>query len=202
MKLYLDSADYKEIEEMDCFIDGITTNPTLLSKSKTSPYKIATLMGDRPVSVEAMGDSVSGIVAEARELADGYPNIVVKIPCNEIGLRAIRELSKEHIKTNATLIFSANQALLATNMGATYISPFMGRLDDVGESGSHLVKDITQIFRNYRLTTEIIAASIRSPRDVIKVAIMGCHIATVPYKVLKLMFNHPLTDKGIEIFNE
>ena len=202
MRIFLDSADINEIKEMDCFIDGVTTNPTLLSKTKTDSREIASLMGDRPVSIEAMSENLMEMIGEARDITEGYQNIVIKIPFSEIGMRACKELSNENIKINATLIFSANQALIAAKMGAWFVSPFMGRIDDIGESGSHVVKDIVQIYRNYRYKTEIIAASIRSPRDIVKTSIMGCHIATVPYKVLKQMFKHPLTDIGIQKFKE
>lgn len=207
MKLFIDTANVDEIREIaeTGIICGVTTNPSLIAKSgrdfKEVITEIANLV-DGAISGEVKATTVkaSDMILEGREIAKIHPNMVVKIPMTEEGLKAVKVLSSEGVKTNVTLVFSANQALLAANAGATYVSPFLGRLDDINTPGIDLIHQIVTIFRNYGIKTEIIAASIRTPMHITDCALAGCDIATVPYKVLKQMFNHPLTDAGIEKF--
>ena len=207
MKIFVDTADLKEIEELASWgvIDGVTTNPTLVAKTglsfKDIVNKIFDLV-DGPISLEAVSTKAEDIVEEARELSRIHKNVVVKIPMNEEGLKAVKQLSKEGVKTNVTLVFSANQALLAAKAGATYVSPFVGRLDDIGHDGMQVVRDIVQIFRNYDIKTKVIVASVRHPLHVIEAARIGADIATVPPQVIRKMIKHSLTDVGIKRFLE
>ncbi len=208
MKIYLDTANLGEIKTaMDWgILDGVTTNPTLIAREGRDPnvhFKdILNLVAPRPVSLEVISEDFEGMVEEARKLSSLADNVVVKIPMTEAGVRAVSVLSKEGIKTNVTLIFTPMQALLAAKAGATYVSPFMGRLDDRGWDGVELVAEIVQIFANYDIETEIIAASTRSVRHVREVALLGVDIVTMPFKDLRQMFKHPLTDEGIERFKK
>jgi transaldolase len=205
IKLFLDTANVNEIREACALgvISGVTTNPTLVAREKRPLSEIVAeivSVVNGPVSVEAVSQESGAMVAEARDLAAIHPNIVVKIPITAEGLKAVRVLSAEGVKTNVTLVFSPLQALLAALAGATYVSPFVGRLDDVGHEGAGLVEDIVRIFHVHGLTTRVIAASIRHPVHVLAAARAGAHIATVPYAVLLQMLRHPLTDQGIARF--
>ncbi|MEO0230188.1 MAG: fructose-6-phosphate aldolase [candidate division WOR-3 bacterium] len=205
MKIFVDSANVKEIEELAQWgiIEGATTNPTLLSQEGGDPVKVIKRICEvvkGPVSAEVVSTDYEGMVKEARELAKIDEHVVIKIPMTVEGLKAVRTLSKEGIKTNVTLIFQPVQALLAAKAGATYVSPFVGRLDDIGNYGLDIVEQILQIFENYGFETEIIVASIRHPLHVLEAALMGAHIATIPPKVIRQLVNHPLTDIGIERF--
>lgn len=205
MKIFIDSANVQQIEEVNGWgiLDGVTTNPTLIAKEKTDfdtlVRQICKIVNG-PISAEAISMKAGDIVVEARELASIHKNIVVKIPITEEGLRATKTLSKECVSINTTLVFSPAQALLACKAGARYISPFVGRLDDVGNDGMDVVAQILDILDNYEFDAEVIVASVRHPIHVVEAARMGAHIATVPYEVLKKMFRHPLTDIGIEKF--
>ncbi len=205
MKLFIDTANIDEIREINEWgiLSGVTTNPSLIAKEgrvfRDVINEIVQIV-DGPISAEVISLDAEGMVREARELAKIHKNIVIKIPITEEGLKAVHVLAAEGIKTNVTLIFSAAQALLAAKAGATYVSPFVGRLNDIAENGMSLISDIALIFENYGLSTEIIAASIRGPQDVVDAAKYGAHIATVPYKVLRQMVKHPLTDNGIQRF--
>ena len=207
MKFFIDTANVEDIKKANDMgvICGVTTNPSLIAKEgrvfKEVIAEIASIV-DGPISgeVKATTTDAEGMIAEGREIAKIHPNMVVKIPMTVEGLKAVKVLTAEGIKTNVTLIFTANQALLAARAGATYVSPFLGRLDDISTAGIDLIQDIVQIFDNYGLETEIIAASIRNPIHVTDCALAGAHIATVPYKVIEQMTKHPLTDAGIEKF--
>ena len=206
MKFFIDTANLDEIKMANDMgiICGVTTNPSLIAKEGRDFHKtiqeIAEIV-DGPISAEVIATKSDQMVEEALVLSKIHKNVVIKIPMTEEGLKAVKVLTSKGIKTNVTLVFSAAQALLAAKAGATYVSPFLGRLDDVGLDGSILIKEIVDIFNNYMdIKTEIIAASIRNPIHVTKVAALGCHIATVPYKILTQMLNHPLTDKGIQQF--
>ncbi|NMA69512.1 MAG: fructose-6-phosphate aldolase [Desulfitobacterium sp.] len=205
MEFLLDSANLEEVKEawQMGVIAGITTNPTLVAKEGKEfipLLKELTEIVQGPISAEVIALDFENMLAEARELARLHPNIVVKIPMTEDGLKAVKVLKEEGIKTNVTLVFSAIQALLAARAGATYVSPFLGRLDDIGENGLILLEDICEIYQVHGLETKIIAASIRNPVHVTEAARMGADYATVPYKVLLQLFKHPLTDIGIERF--
>ncbi|WDC84952.1 fructose-6-phosphate aldolase [Caloramator sp. mosi_1] len=205
MKLFIDTANVDEIREAEKLgiICGVTTNPSLIAKEGRDFVEVVkeiTEIVDGPISAEVISLEAEGMVKEARELAKIHKNIVIKIPMTLEGLKAVKVLSKEGIKTNVTLIFSSAQALLAAKAGATYVSPFVGRLDDIGHNGMTLIEEIVRIFDNYGIETEIIAASIRHPMHVVEAALAGAHIATVPYKVLVQMAKHPMTDIGIEKF--
>lgn len=205
MKFFLDTANVDEIRKAVKLgvIAGITTNPTLIAKEGKEFFptiKEICAICPGPVSAEAVSLDVEGMLREARELAALAPNVVVKIPMTEAGLEAVATLTKEGIKTNVTLVFSANQALLAARAGATYVSPFVGRLDDISNPGMQVVKDIADIFAIHEIPTKIIAASIRHPQHVHEAALSGAHISTVPYKVIQQMVQHPLTTSGIERF--
>ena len=205
MKLFIDTANVAEIREANDWgvICGVTTNPSLIAKEGRDFVEVVkeiTTIVDGPISAEVISLEHEGMVKEARELAKIHKNIIIKIPMTEEGLKAVKILHAEGIRTNVTLIFSAAQALLAARAGATFVSPFMGRVDDVGNQGLDLIDDIVTIFQNFGIETEIIAASIRHPMHVVEAAKLGCDIATVPYKVLKQMFHHPLTDIGIQKF--
>lgn len=208
MRFFIDTADVNEIRDAASMgiVAGVTTNPSLIAKSGrdfTEVIEEITSLVDGPISgeVKATTTDSAEMIAEGREIAAIHPNMVVKIPMTGEGLKAIAALSKEGIKTNCTLIFSANQALLAARAGATYVSPFLGRLDDISESGIELIEKIVAIFGQYPdIDTQIIAASIRNTTHVTECALAGADIATVPYKVLMQMLKHPLTDAGIEKF--
>jgi transaldolase len=206
MKFFIDTANFDEIKEAYSWgiLSGVTTNPSLVAKEEGISFhdrlrEIAELV-DGSVSGEVISLDAEGMIKEGLELAKIAPNITIKLPMTPEGLKACKYFSEKGIKTNVTLIFSANQALLAARAGATYVSPFVGRLDDIGQNGVELIAQIAEIFDIHQIETEIIAASIRHPQHVIDVALAGADIATVPFKVLKQMFNHPLTDKGIETF--
>lgn len=206
MEIYLDTANVDEIKEAVGWgvISGVTTNPTLIAKESGRDFheilrEICALV-QGPVSAEVISQDVDGILQEARQLAAIDPHIVVKVPVTASGLAAVKVLAGEGIRANVTLVFSALQALLAARAGAAFVSPFVGRIDDIGQDGMDVVGDIVQIFENYQLPTKVIAASIRHPRHVLDAARLGADIATVPFKVLKQMFCHPLTDRGIERF--
>jgi len=203
MRLFIDTANIEEIREFAWLVDGVTTNPTLVAREKRPREEVVReicALVDGPISAEVASLDTEGMINEARVLARMNEKIVVKIPMGEAGVRAIAALSAEGINTNATLVFSANQALLAAKAGASYVSPFVGRIDDVGGDGIDLVAEIIEIYDNYDFETEIIVASVRHPRHVLEAALLGADIATVPYAVLKKMFDHPLTDVGIERF--
>lgn len=205
MKFFIDTANVDEIRkgmEMG-LVDGVTTNPTLLSKEKKGPeetMKEILALVEGPVSLEVISLDSTGMVNEARKLAQWGPNVVVKIPMTEEGIKAVQILSKEGVKTNVTLIFQAVQSLIAAKAGATYVSPFIGRLDDISTKGMNIIEDTLTIFSNYGLETEIIVASIRSPLHVLQAAVIGADVATIPFNVLKQLINHPLTDVGLERF--
>ncbi len=205
MKLFLDTANQAEVEAAVRMgvISGVTTNPSLVAK-ETGDYLervryFCELVGG-PVSVEAMSGDAEGMLREARELASIHENIVIKLPITADSLGVIRQLRAEGIRTNATLCFSANQAILAARAGATYVSPFVGRLCDIGQDGMALIEEIRTIYDNYGYETEIIVASVRNPRQVTEAALLGADIATVPYAVLQQMVHHPQTDLGISKF--
>ncbi|WP_448378362.1 fructose-6-phosphate aldolase [Fervidobacterium sp.] len=205
MKIFLDTANLEEIRQGVEWgiVDGVTTNPTLIAKEGADFEKrikeICELV-QGPVSAEVISLNWEGMVEEARKLAAIDEHVVVKIPMTPDGIKAVKILSAEGIRTNVTLVFSANQALLAAKAGATYVSPFVGRIDDNGNDGLKLLEEIMQIFANYGFETEVIAASIRHPMHVVEAALIGVDIATVPFDVLKKMFMHPLTDVGIKRF--
>ncbi|MGM9683685.1 MAG: fructose-6-phosphate aldolase [Eubacteriales bacterium] len=205
MKLFIDTANIDEIKEAQALgvICGVTTNPSLIAREgrdfREAITEIATIV-DGPISAEVVAPDAQGMVKEAVELAGIHRNIVVKIPITSEGLKAVKILSEKGIRTNVTLIFDPSQALLAARAGASYVSPFVGRLDDISSNGISVVADIAEIFEIHGIKTEIIAASIRGAQDVTDAAKCGAHIATVPYKVIKQMINHPLTDSGIEKF--
>jgi len=205
MKFFIDTANVNEIRKAWDLgvIDGVTTNPSLISKEgreAVSLLKEICSMVKGPVSAEAVSMTADEMVKEAESLAKIHENIVVKIPMTEDGLKAVKKLSGMGIKTNVTLIFSPTQALLAAKAGATYVSPFVGRLDDISHSGMDLVGEIIDIYGNYMFHTEIIVASVRNPLHVVEAAKMGAHIATIPYSVIIQLIKHPLTDIGIEKF--
>jgi transaldolase len=205
MKLFLDTANIEEIRTAARWgvIDGVTTNPTLYAKEGGSYEKILEeicTITHGPVSAEVVAEDVDGMLREGRAFARIAPNIVVKVPMMEKGLEAISRFAEEGIKTNCTLIFTANQALLAAKAGASLLSPFVGRLDDINEEGMTVIRELVTIIDNYGLDAEIIVASVRHPRHVTEAALLGAHIATLPFKVLQQMVKHPLTDKGIASF--
>jgi len=203
MKLFIDTANVSEIREMAWLLDGVTTNPTLVAREKR-PFKTVIVeiceLVDGPVSAEATALDAEGMIEQARDLAEIHTNVVVKIPMTQEGMKATTTLAKEGIRTNVTLVFSPNQALLAAKSGATFVSPFVGRIDDVGGIGMDVVSDILDVYNNYGFPTEVIVASVRHPQHVFEAALLGADIATVPYAILKKLFDHPLTDVGIERF--
>ena len=205
MKIFIDTANIDQIREVNSWgiLDGVTTNPTLVSKEnkefRTLVEEICEVV-DGPISAEAISLDAEGIVNEGRELSTIHPNINVKVPMTEEGIKATKILSGEGIDVNVTLVFSAAQGLLAAKAGARFISPFVGRLDDIGHVGMDVVEECLGILWNYDFDAEIIVASVRHPNHVLEAARMGAHIATIPYPVLKKMFKHPLTDIGIERF--
>ncbi len=206
MRLFLDTANIDQIKEAARLgiISGVTTNPSLMSKESPADYESAVKeicsIIPGPVSAEVVVEEAGAMIDQARTIAAWAPNVVIKIPATPDGLEATSALAKENIKVNFTLCFSLNQALLAAQAGAAYVSPFVGRLDDIGQDGMEVVRDIVEVFEYYELDTEVIAASIRHPQHCMEAALAGAHIATVPYKVLMQMIRHPLTDIGIEGF--
>jgi len=208
MKFFIDTANPDEIKkahEMGV-IDGVTTNPTLIAKEKRDfdslIQEICGIIGDLPISLEVIGLKADEMIEEARRLARMGPNVVVKIPMISEGLKAIKVLIAEGIKTNTTLVFSPTQALLAAKAGSTYISPFIGRLDDISQTGMELVAQMMTILSNYEFESEVIVSSIRHPIHVLEAALIGADVATIPYKVIEQLIKHPLTDIGIERFLE
>ncbi|MCL2363862.1 MAG: fructose-6-phosphate aldolase [Defluviitaleaceae bacterium] len=205
MKLFIDTANVAHIKEINDWgvICGVTTNPSLIAKEGRDFAEVVreiTTLVDGPISAEVIDTQADGMLTEARELVKIHKNIVIKIPMTAEGLKATKQLTAEGIKTNVTLIFNATQALLAARAGATYVSPFLGRLDDIGMDGMNLIEEITDIFDTHGIETEIIAASIRHPIHAIQAARLGAHIATIPYACFHQMLAHPLTDSGIERF--
>lgn len=206
MKFFIDTANIDEIRAANelGIVAGVTTNPSLVAKEGVSFHdrlkEITSIITDRSVSAEVISEDAEGMIQEGKELASIAPNITIKIPMTLEGLKAVKALSDLQISTNVTLIFNANQALLAARAGATYVSPFIGRLDDIGHDGMNLIASIAEIFEIHDIKTEIIAASIRHPLHVTEAALSGAHIATIPYKVLQQLVHHPLTDKGLEQF--
>lgn len=208
MKLFIDSADLNEIRDaaQSGIISGVTTNPTLLAKSAGTTdtrrviQEICGLVPNGPVSMECVDESAEGMLREAREFVTWAENIYVKIPFCREGVKAVSILSQEGIPTNVTLVFSINQVILAANAGATLISSFVGRLDDIGYDGIQVIDEAVQYIQTYQLDSEILAASIRHPLHVTQAASVGADIATIPYKVIRQMYDHPLTDKGIQMF--
>jgi len=205
MKIFIDSANVEEIKEINDmgFLAGVTTNPTLVAKEKQNYHEVIKEICnivDGPVSAEVISIDYQEMIKEGRELAAIHPNVVIKFPLTEDGLKAIKTLKAEGISSNATLIFSASQALLAALAGAKFVSPFIGRVDDISNNGLCLLEDIVTIFNNHIIDTEVIAASIRHPMHVVESAKLGSHIATIPYGLIKQMIKHPLTDAGIERF--
>jgi len=208
MKIFVDTAQIEEIRQVKEWgiLDGITTNPTLLSKTgkpwKEAAQEILKEVPDKPVSLEVIATDFEGMVKEAKELAKMGDNVVIKIPFTVEGVKAVKALSAEGIKTNVTLVFSPLQAMLAAKAGANYVSPFIGRVDDISSDGMAMLEEIVEIFAVYGFDTEIIAASIRHVDHVRRCALLGVDIATIPFKVIKQMFKHPLTDIGLERFLE
>lgn len=205
MKFFLDTANVNEIRqalEMG-LVDGVTTNPSLLAKEKRDPQEtireVLSLV-EGPVSLEVLATDSQGMITEARRLAALGSNVVVKIPMTEDGMKAVRTLAGEGIRTNVTLVFQPVQALIAAKAGANYVSPFIGRLDDIATRGMNIIGDIIAIYTNYGFDTEIIVASVRNPMHVLEAALLGADIATIPFGVIKQLVNHPLTDLGIERF--
>jgi transaldolase len=205
MKFFLDTANLNEIREAAAtgVLDGITTNPTLISKEgngfEDQLLKICAIV-DGPISAETVSPNAPGMVEEGRHLAKLHRNIVVKCPMTREGLKATKTLSDEGIRVNVTLVFSAPQAILAAKAGAYFVSPFVGRLDDIGQNGMDLVRDVVQIYNNYEFKTQVLVASVRHPIHVVEAALMGADICTLPAKVFEQMLKHPLTDRGVEQF--
>ena len=205
MKFFIDTANLKEIQEAASLgiLDGVTTNPSLIAKEgkpfKETILKICEIV-DGPVSVEVTATDAAGMCEQAREYAAWHKNVVVKLPTTRDGVKACRCLSQAGIPTNLTLCFSPNQALLVAKAGAAYVSPFVGRLDDISHVGMDLVRQVIQIYKNYNFKTQVLAASLRHPLHVVEAAMAGAHVATLPFKVLDQMFNHPLTDRGLDQF--
>jgi len=205
MKIFIDTANVEHIREANALgiVDGVTTNPSLIAKEgrdfRQVVREICEIV-DGPISAEAVSLDAEGMVAEAEELCRIHENIVVKIPMTAEGLKAVKICSEKGIRTNVTLVFSSAQALLAAKAGAAYVSPFVGRLDDVSQTGMDLIEEIVTIFDNYGFETEIIVASVRNPLHVVEAALMGAHIATVPFQVIQQLVRHPLTDIGIDKF--
>jgi transaldolase len=205
MKIFIDSADIGEIREAAAMgvIDGVTTNPSLVAKAKRSLASVIRdicEVVDGPISAEVVATDTDGILQEGRKLAAIHPNVVVKVPLIEAGIKAVRVFKEEQIRTNVTLCFSAPQGLLAAKAGATYISPFLGRIDDAGGDGVELIDQLVTIYRNYGFATEVLAASIRNPVHLVRCAMLGAHVATIPYSVIVQLLKHPLTDVGLAKF--
>lgn len=205
MKIFIDSADVAEIRDAAAMgvIDGVTTNPSLVAKTgrrlEDVIVEICEIV-DGPISAEVLATDTDGIIREGRELAKLHPNVVVKVPLIADGLKAVRVFSEEGIATNVTLCFSPTQAMLAAKAGATYISPFLGRIDDISGEGMELIEQIVTIYRNYDFGTQVLAASIRHPVHVVQAAMIGAHVSTIPHKVILQLLKHPLTDIGLEKF--
>ncbi len=208
MKIFLDTADIEEIRTAARWgvLDGVTTNPSLFAKTSGKTYDevLTEICGitSGPVSAEVVAEDVEGMLKEGRHFAKLAPNIVVKVPMSEEGLEAIYRFAEEGIKTNCTLIFTANQGLLAAKAGASLLSPFVGRLDDINQDGMDVIRELVTIVEIHDLDTEVLAASIRHPRHMTDAAMLGAHIATTPFKILQMMVHHPLTDKGIVTFRD
>jgi transaldolase len=205
MKFFIDTADIDEIREAASLgiLDGVTTNPSLVYKAGKDFRKLLDEIleiVDGPVSAEVIATDYEGILKEAREYASIHKNIVVKVPLIKEGLKAVKTLSDENINTNVTLCFSPTQALLAAKAGATYISPFVGRLDDISINGMELIEQIVQIYRNYSYDTQVLVASVRHPLHVVEAALIGADVCTIPFAVINKLFNHPLTDSGLDKF--
>lgn len=205
MKFFVDTANVAEIKEAASYgvLDGVTTNPSLVAKEgkefRSLLKEICSIVAG-PVSAEVLAIDAQGIVAEGRELSKIAPNIVVKVPLIKEGLKAVKTLSSEGIRTNVTLCFSPNQALMAAKAGATYVSPFIGRLDDISQEGMQLIEQIVTIYQNYAYETEVLVASVRHPVHVVQAALIGAHVCTMPFKVIDQLIKHPLTDIGLERF--
>ncbi len=205
MKFFIDTANVDSIREAASWgvVNGVTTNPSLIAKEgrnfKETVLEICSIV-DGPVSAEVISTDAKGMIAEAHEISDWHKNIVIKVPMTKDGMQAVRQLSEDGIKTNVTLVFSANQALIACKAGATYVSVFAGRLDDIGHDGMVVADDAVQMIDTYGFDSEVIVASIRHPLHVVEAARIGAHVATIPFPVLNLMFGHPLTDAGIKKF--
>jgi transaldolase len=205
MKFFIDTANLDEIREAEslAILDGVTTNPSLIAK-EGKPFKETILqicnIVNGPVSTEVTALDKDGMLKQGREYATWHKNVVVKLPTTREGVKACKVLTGEGIKTNLTLCFSASQALLVAKAGATYVSPFIGRVDDISQDGMQLIRDIVLIYKNYGFTTQILTASVRHPMHVVDAAKAGSHVATIPWKVLDMLFNHPLTDKGLAAF--
>jgi len=205
MKFFIDTADIQEIRtaHLRGWVDGVTTNPSLIAKTGRDFHEVIKEICKEvpgPVSAEVIASDAEGMFAEGKILAKIASNVVVKIPMTEEGLVAVRKLSAEGIKTNVTLVFSPTQALLVAKAGATMVSPFVGRLDDIGQDGMELIEQIVTIYRNYDFKTEVLVASVRHPIHLIQSAMLGADIATIPYKVMQQFCQHPLTDKGLKLF--
>lgn len=210
MKIFIDTAHLDEIKEAAALgiLDGVTTNPSLMAKvgikGKKAVMKhyeeICKIVGDGDVSAEILSVDYDSMIQEGKELAQIHPNIVVKVPMTKDGIKAIRYFTDNDIRTNCTLVFSAGQALLAAKAGATYVSPFVGRLDDISSDGLQLISDIVQVYRNYTFNTKVLAASIRHPMHIIECAKRNADVITAPLSAIMALFNHPLTDKGLDIF--
>lgn len=207
MKFFIDSGDIGEIREAVAMgaIDGVTTNPSLLAKgglpTKKAIQQICELV-DGPISAEVIATDTAGILREGRDLAKIHPNVVVKVPLITDGLKAVRVFTKEAIRTNVTLCFSSTQAIFAAKAGATFVSPFIGRLDDISEEGMQLIEQIVKIYRNYDYSTEVLVASVRHPVHVVQAAVLGADVCTIPFKVITQLVKHPLTDLGLAKFLE
>ncbi|HUK29941.1 MAG TPA: fructose-6-phosphate aldolase [Candidatus Acidoferrum sp.] len=206
MKFFLDTANLDEIRQAAALgiLDGITTNPTLVAKEKRKfkelILEICEVVKPGVVNAEVVSTDTAGMLREGREIATWHPNVIVKIPMTPDGIRAVVTLTKEGIRTNVTLVFSPAQALIVAKAGASYCSPFLGRLDDISENGLGLVSEIMAIYRAYNYKTEVLAASLRHPMHVVEAAKMGAHIGTMPFKIFEMLFKHPLTDKGLADF--
>lgn len=206
MKFFLDTANLEEIRQAAAMgvLDGVTTNPTLAAKEK-KPFKqmileICAVLKNGVVNAEVVSTDVAGMLREGREIATWHKNVIVKIPMTPAGIQACNTLAQEGIRVNVTLVFSPSQALICAKAGAYFVSPFLGRLDDISQDGLVLLRDILQIYRAYNFSTQVLAASLRHPIHVVEAAKMGAHIGTMPYKVFEQLFKHPLTDKGLEGF--
>jgi len=205
MKFFVDTANIAEIREAASLgvLDGVTTNPSLVAK-EGKPFKQTIIeiceIANGPVSTEVIATDAAGMCKEAQEYASWHKHVVVKVPTTREGLKAAKCLTEQGIKTNVTLCFSASQAILVAKAGATYVSPFVGRLDDISHNGMDLVRQIVQIYKNYDYKTQVLAASLRHPMHVVEAAMAGAHVATMPFKILDMMFKHPLTDRGLETF--
>lgn len=205
MEIFIDTGNLDEIKEAYNWgiVDGVTTNPSLVAKEGIDQQQLIKMISeiiDGPISAEVIATDAKGMLEEASELAKIHSNVVIKLPMTKDGMIACKELSAKNIKTNVTLVFSANQAMLAAKNGATYVSPFIGRLDDIGQTGMHLIQEIRQVFDNYAYETKILAASIRHTDHVKACALVGADVGTIPFKVLNQLFDHPLTTSGIEKF--